>query len=133
MRLVRKTDQTTNLVNFLSPDKNHSIFTTFIGEPVVFQLGTADAVNALKAVKVVQRDIKAVDINMGCPFKFSVAGGMGAALLRKPEVVRDIVQTLKRNIDVPVTCKVRVLENVDESLELVRRIEKSGADVHLIN
>ncbi len=39
----------------------------------------------------------------GCPKHFSVQGGMGAALLRKPETVEDIIKTLKRNINIPIT------------------------------
>lgn len=36
---------------------------------------------------------------------------MGAALLTKPELVRDIMSTLTRNLPIPVTCKIRLLEN----------------------
>lgn len=35
-------------------------------------------------------DVAAVDINMGCPKSFSVSGGMGAALLTKPELIHDV-------------------------------------------
>lgn len=40
----------------------------------------------------VERDVAAVDINMGCPKRFSLQGGMGAALLQKPEVAADIIR-----------------------------------------
>lgn len=36
------------------------------------------------------KDVAAVDINMGCPKSFSVSGGMGAALLTKPDLVHDV-------------------------------------------
>lgn len=42
-------------------------------------------------VQHVERDVAAFDINMGCPKRFSLQGGMGAALLKKPEVAADIV------------------------------------------
>jgi tRNA-dihydrouridine synthase 2 len=35
-------------------------------------------------------DVDAIDVNMGCPKGFSLQGGMGAALLSKPELVRDV-------------------------------------------
>uniref|UniRef100_A0A803MNM1 tRNA-dihydrouridine synthase n=1 Tax=Chenopodium quinoa TaxID=63459 RepID=A0A803MNM1_CHEQI len=38
-------------------------------------------------------DVAAVDINMGCPRSFSISGGMGAALLSKPETIHDIEKT----------------------------------------
>lgn len=36
------------------------------------------------------KDVAAVDINMGCPKSFSISGGMGAALLSKPELIHDV-------------------------------------------
>jgi tRNA-dihydrouridine synthase len=35
-------------------------------------------------------DVAAIDINMGCPKAFSISGGMGAALLTKPELIHDV-------------------------------------------
>ncbi|CAN7099206.1 unnamed protein product [Brassica rapa subsp. narinosa] len=95
-------------------------------ERVVFQMGTSDAVRALKAAEIVCKDVAAVDINMGCPKAFSIQGGMGAALLTKPELIHDILATLKRNLDVPVTCKIRLLKSPADTVELARRIEKLG-------
>ncbi|KAL6573101.1 hypothetical protein OROHE_002577 [Orobanche hederae] len=71
-------------------------------------------------------DVAAVDINMGCPKSFSISGGMGAALLAKPELIHDILTTLKRNLDTPVTCKIRLLNSPQDTVELARRIEKTG-------
>lgn len=39
----------------------------------------------------VERDVAAVDVNMGCPKRFSLQGAMGAALLKRPEIAADIV------------------------------------------
>lgn len=72
------------------------------------------------------KDVTAVDVNMGCPKSFSISGGMGAALLSKPETIHDILTTLKRNLDIPVTCKIRLLKTCPDTVELARRIEKTG-------
>lgn len=37
-----------------------------------------------------------------------------------------ILTTLKRNIETPVTCKIRLLKSPQETVELARRIEKTG-------
>uniref|UniRef100_A0A2C9UVX9 DUS-like FMN-binding domain-containing protein n=3 Tax=Manihot esculenta TaxID=3983 RepID=A0A2C9UVX9_MANES len=63
---------------------------------------------------------------MGCPKSFSISGGMGAALLNKPELIHDILTTLKRNLSCPVTCKIRLLKSSQDTVELARRIEKTG-------
>ncbi|KAG8384200.1 hypothetical protein BUALT_Bualt04G0093300 [Buddleja alternifolia] len=93
---------------------------------VVFQMGTSDAVRALRAAQSVCMDVAALDINMGCPKSFSISGGMGAALLTKPDLIHDILTTLKRNLDIPVTCKIRLLKSPQDTVELARRIEKTG-------
>ncbi|KAJ8575021.1 hypothetical protein ON010_g4190 [Phytophthora cinnamomi] len=89
---VRVPNEVVNAVDFVSRNGDSVVFRTCPEEAgkVVFQIGTADAVLALKAAEAVARDVAAVDINMGCPKHFSIQGGMGAALLRKPEVACDI-------------------------------------------
>lgn len=104
-----------------------TVFETLPGEPVVLQLGTSDPVRALEAASVVARDVRAIDINCGCPKPFSIQGGMGAALLRDPERLADILRTLRRNLSIPVTCKIRLLDTPVRSLELLRVVEQAGA------
>ncbi|KAL5753250.1 hypothetical protein ACOSP7_023429 [Xanthoceras sorbifolium] len=115
-------------IDFVEKGTNNVVFRTCDQErnQVVFQMGTSDAVRALTAAKIVCKDVAAVDINMGCPKSFSVSGGMGAALLSKPELIHDILTTLKRNLNVPVTCKIRLLKSSQDTVELARRIEKTG-------
>lgn len=106
---------------------NRVVFRTCPAEETcVFQMGTADAVTALRAAQMVCRDVSAVDVNMGCPKHFSLSGGMGAALLDKPEVVHDILTTLVRNMDVPVTCKIRVKPQMQDTLDFVKMCESTG-------
>ena len=45
-------------------------------DKLVFQIGTGDPILALEAAQAVEPDVAAIDINMGCPKKFSVCGGM---------------------------------------------------------
>ncbi|KAH7681613.1 tRNA-dihydrouridine synthase protein [Dioscorea alata] len=89
-------------------------------------MGTSNAVRALTAAQLVSKDVAAIDINMGCPKSFSISGGMGAALLSKPELIHDIITTLKRNLDNTITCKIRLLKSSEDTVELARRIEKAG-------
>ncbi|XP_068668730.1 uncharacterized protein [Aristolochia californica] len=37
-----------------------------------------------------------------------------------------ILTTLRRNLDTPVTCKIRLLKSPQDTVELARRIEKTG-------
>ncbi|XP_053305544.1 tRNA-dihydrouridine(20) synthase [NAD(P)+]-like [Spea bombifrons] len=93
---------------------------------VVFQMGTADAERALAVAKLVEEDVAAIDVNMGCPKEYSTKGGMGAALLSRPEKIEEILKTLVSGISKPVTCKIRILPSLEETIRLVKLIEGTG-------
>ena len=59
---------------------------------------------------------------MGCPKAFSMKGGMGAALLTQPEKIRAILSGLVKAVghQIPITCKFRILSNIDKTLELAK-------------
>ena len=64
---------------------------------------------------------------MGCPKSFSIKGGC-AALLKKPEVACDIISGLKERFpDMPISCKIRLLNTTEETVKLCQSLEKAGA------
>lgn len=63
---------------------------------------------------------------MGCPKKFSLLGGMGAALLQQPEKAQEILKTLVDNLSIPVTCKIRIFDDLDKTFELVDKLVSTG-------
>ena len=114
-------------VDYLDP-AGRIVFRTCAAERgrVVFQVGTADAQRALQVAKLVERDVAAFDVNMGCPKSFSIMGGMGAALLSQPDKIREILTTLVAGVSIPVTCKIRLLPTVAETVALAKLIESTG-------
>jgi Dihydrouridine synthase (Dus) len=112
---TRSWNENYSTVDFSQTRRNgklDTVFRTVPGEKVVFQMGTSNSQHALQAAQVICNDVRAIDINMGCPKHFSIVGGMGAALLSKPDVARDIVTCLRRNLTIPITCKIRLLEGM---------------------
>ncbi|RCI00721.1 hypothetical protein CU097_014868 [Rhizopus azygosporus] len=93
---------------------------------VILQLGTADPDLALQAALTLKQDVAGVDLNCGCPKKFSVQGGMGAALLTDPDRLCKILENLICHTGMPVTCKIRLLPTQEETLKLVKRIAATG-------
>jgi tRNA-dihydrouridine synthase len=75
-------------------------------------------------------DIRGVDVNMGCPKKFSIHGGMGSALMREPDNAIKIMKALVDNFKgkITVSCKVRVFNNFEESLKYVLAMQETGID-----
>ena len=121
-------ESNSSIVQFVSERDGRIVFDTCSKEcgRNVLQLGTSDATRALKAAELVSNDVAAIDINMGCPKSFSLSGGMGAALLENPETVRDILQTLRRNISIPVTAKIRLHDDLRRTIEFVSMLKDCG-------
>lgn len=76
---------------------------------------------------MMQKDVAGIDVNMGCPKEFSIKGGMGAALLQQPEKIEAILRALVKAVpNLLVTCKIRVFEDIQATIDLCRRIEATG-------
>ena len=69
------------------------------------------------------------DINMGCPVPKVAGNGEGSALMKNPQLVREIVSKVVRAIEKPVTVKIR--KGFDEehvnAVEIAKIIEDCGA------
>ncbi|XP_072936780.1 tRNA-dihydrouridine(20) synthase [NAD(P)+]-like [Epargyreus clarus] len=118
LKTVDFVDQTDGTIVFRTCDEEK--------ERVVLQLGTCSADRALKVAKMVENDVAAIDINMGCPKEFSIKGGMGIALLEDPDKAYNILKTLVDNISIPVTCKIRIFPTPEETLKVVNKLISSG-------
>ncbi|GMM36355.1 tRNA-dihydrouridine(20) synthase (NAD(+)) [Saccharomycopsis crataegensis] len=97
---------------------------------LIFQMGTANPDLAVKAANIIIDDIDGLDINAGCPKHFSVHAGMGAALLKTPDLLCEILTRLVNEVgkpkNKPISVKIRILESKESTLELVDRILKTG-------
>jgi nifR3 family TIM-barrel protein len=59
-----------------------------------------------RLVEEIQPDI--IDINLGCQSKNVTSRGAGAALLKKPQVVADIIRVMVDHFTIPITAKIRL-------------------------
>lgn len=101
---------------------------------LVFQLGSSDPSLAVQAALTVQEDVAAFDLNCGCPKRFSLQAGMGAALLKKPELLCAILEGLISSTQRPVSAKIRLfLDELDKTEALVKQIIKTGVSALTIH
>uniref|UniRef100_A0A8C5FMS3 Dihydrouridine synthase 2 n=1 Tax=Gadus morhua TaxID=8049 RepID=A0A8C5FMS3_GADMO len=123
----RVVNEELDTVDFVAPDER-VMFRTCERERdrVVFQMGTADPDRALAVALLVEKDVAAIDVNMGCPKEYSTKGGMGAALLSDPDKIEAILTKLVQGLSKPVTCKIRILPSMEDTVRLVQRIERTG-------
>lgn len=126
MKAIRVVNDVKRTIDFIAPDKSVVYQTSQDDNNNIAQIGAANAATALAAATVISKDVAGVDLNCGCPKHFSTQGGMGAALLKTPEVIEDILSTLSRNLENPVTVKIRLLEKDSDTVEIIRRAERAG-------
>lgn len=106
----------------------------------------------LAAAKHVEDHCDAVDLNLGCPqvskrsllidsvgfiaklsdaLKQGIArkGRYGSFLMKEKAVVKEIVSTLSAGLSIPVTVKIRVFPDDQETLEFCDMLQAAGADL----
>ena len=69
-----------------------------------------------------------IDINMGCPAKKVNKKLAGSALLREPALVEQIVQSVVKAVNIPVTLKIRTgwCEDTRNGIEIAKIAQDSG-------
>ena len=97
--------------------------------PLIVQLAGDDPKTVLEAAQMIQGECNAVDINLGCPQQIGKKGNFGSFLLTQKQTIFNIVRTLHDNLDIPVTCKIRILPDEKETQDLVKMIEDSGCSI----
>jgi tRNA-dihydrouridine synthase 2 len=128
MKSKRKVNTALNTIDFVDTLDGNVIFRTCEKEKgkVILQIGTASPERALETAKLVENDVAGIDINMGCPKEFSVKGGMGVALAANMENAKKILTTLVSSLSIPVTCKIRIRDTSEETIEHVKELVSTG-------
>lgn len=102
--------------------------------PIVQQIFGSDVDSFVKAAKYIEQEMKPdiIDINMGCPVpKVAVRAQAGAALLKDPNKIYEIVSAVVSAVSVPVSVKIRSGWDKDHinAVEVARVCEKAGASL----
>lgn len=97
---------------------------------MIYQIGTSNPQTAVQAAKLIASDVAGIDVNAGCPKPFSTSGGMGAALLKTPDLLCSILDALVKEVGEPfeigISVKIRLLDTPEQTAELVRKLCATG-------
>ena len=103
-----------------------------VERPISQQIFGSDKLTFTEAAKrvyeIMHPDI--IDINMGCPVpKIAVKSQAGSALLKNPELIREIVSAVVESVPVPVTVKIRSGWDFNSinAVEVAKICEEAGA------
>lgn len=105
-------------------------------EPRAVQIVGADPRMMAEAARHnVERGAQIIDINMGCPARKVCNVSAGSALLAREALAVDIVETVARAVDVPVTVKLRTGPDAQQrnAVRLARAFESAGARMLVVH
>ena len=97
-----------------------------VDQPLVAQVAGDNIDNLIKCGEKLQRHVTAIDLNLGCPQSIAKRGNYGAYLLPQREKVCSIVEAMVRNLDCPITVKIRKLSKNEETIRLCQDLESCG-------
>ena len=104
-------------------------------EPVrgclIAQFAANEAVTFSQSAELIAAHVDAIDLNTGCPTQWAYEEGIGSALLRKPEVVADIVKTTYDRVGskLPITVKIRIDKEERRTEQLIKNAVMAGASI----
>ena len=121
--LVYGSRRTEELIDYKVKDQGY-INVQIFGEEVEY---------IVKAAQRIENEYQPdfIDLNMGCPAPKVVKNGAGSALMKKPNLVEEIITALTENLKTPVTVKIRAGWN-DENInavEIAKIAQKAGAEI----
>lgn len=98
--------------------------------PLGIQLFGSEPDSLAEAARLVAEDGELIDINLGCPVNKVVKDGSGSALMRKPELVGQIIATVRAATSLPLTIKIRSGwdSHTQNFLEIGKIAENEGVD-----
>lgn len=114
------------------PFLNQKMYFSEEERPFVYQIFDDNPDRLLVAAQILQKarpDI--IDLNLGCSAKNVSNRGAGAGLLKDPKKIELMVTSLVKNLQVPVTAKIRLGWDEDSLnyLEVSKILENSGASM----
>ncbi len=123
--LVRKDKKT---LRYLYKEK-------YLNKLISFQIfGSKPDIMAESADILVSKGADIVDINMGCPVKKVVRNNAGSALLGDIPLIKKIVSSVRKRINIPLTVKIRSgwLNNVN-AVEVGQALEDCGVNAIIVH
>lgn len=108
------------------------LYMTDLERPITQQIFGTDKDSFVIAAKYIYENMHPdiIDINMGCPVpKVAVRAQAGAALLKSPEKIKEIVEAVVESVPIPVTVKIRSGwdSNHINAVDVAKIVEEAGA------
>lgn len=97
--------------------------------PLFVQFCANDPDALLAAARHVAPYCDAVDLNLGCPQGIARKGHYGAFLQEDQDLIFRLINKLHKELSIPVTAKIRILETREKTLAYAQNVLKAGASI----
>ncbi|MBU1119889.1 tRNA-dihydrouridine synthase [Patescibacteria group bacterium] len=110
---------------------NHRIQFSEVERPIVIQLWGNIPEDFAKTVKELKElNPEGFDINMGCAVRNVINTGGGSALIKEPELAKEIIQAVKQEAgDIPVSVKTRLGYSIVDTENWIGLLLNQGLDM----
>ena len=95
--------------------------------PLWIQFCSNDPEDLVNAATYVQSYCDYIDLNLGCPQRIARKGNYGAFLMDQIPLVERMVSEAAKRLETPISVKIRVFEDVRETIRYAKRLEAAGA------
>jgi tRNA-dihydrouridine synthase B len=107
-----------------------------IERPIAAQIFGGDAYSMSEAAKIINNmGFDIIDINLGCPVKKIIKTGAGVKLLTDKKLVSEILESVVKSVNIPVTIKIRIgfLPGQNIAQEIIKIAQDCGIKMVVVH
>ncbi|CAB3224613.1 unnamed protein product [Arctia plantaginis] len=106
--------------------RKDSMVTCKEDRPLIVQFCGNNPETMAAAAKLVESHCDAIDINLGCPQSIAKRGRYGSFLQDEWDLLKQIIGAMSAAVSIPITCKVRIFEDINKSVEYALMLQEAG-------
>ena len=119
-----------------NPECSPLLIRSALEKPLFYQILASDSDYLEKAIEKLETlDADGIDLNLGCPAPMIKKQGAGASLARNKNEMCNVLKTMRRQTELPLSVKIRIgdREDAGELLDLCKLLTDIGVDLITIH
>lgn len=80
--------------------------------PLIIQFAAGNIEDFSLASQIATPFVNGIDLNCGCPQRWALQEGVGAALISNPQLIVDMIRGAQRHTHLPISIKIRIHNDI---------------------